>query len=229
LSGALAGPVELVVFDLDGTLVDSSRDLADSVNAALARLAPLAPPLALETVRAFVGSGAALLIGRSLAAAGVPRPVEELLPLFLEEYSRRLLAHTRLYPGVREALDGLAGRRLAVLTNKPGEMSRAILAGLGVADRFLRILGADDVPARKPDPAGLLGLLSETGTPAGRALIVGDSELDVLTGRNAGVRCVGVRYGFDPAGLERAAPDVLLGDLRELPRLLGAGSASVLP
>jgi phosphoglycolate phosphatase len=158
-----------------------------------------------------------VLVARSLAARGLERPVEQVLPLFLESYSTRLLDKTRLYPGVMEALDRLAGRVLAVLTNKPGGMSRTILQGLGVAGRFRRIWGGDDVPAKKPDPSGLLRLIADCGARPAQTVMVGDSPIDVRTGRAAGVTTVGVGYGFDPAGLVSEPPDLLLGDLRELP------------
>jgi len=213
-------PARLVVFDLDGTLVDSSQDLAAAVNEALAGIAPLGPRLRLSEVRSFVGSGAQVLMARSLARAGIAKPVDEVLPLFLECYRRRLLHRTRLYPGVEEGLQALAGRTLAVLTNKPGEMSREILAGLGVAERFAHILGGDEVPARKPDPEGLRRLIAETGVAADETVMVGDSAIDVRTGRAAGARTVGVTYGFDPDGLSQDPPDFVVDDLRRLPALL---------
>jgi phosphoglycolate phosphatase len=212
--------VELVVFDLDGTLIDSAGDLAASVNATLERLAPGSPPLPAAQVRTFIGDGAAMLVTRTLAAAGVEVPTEAALPVFLDCYEARLLDTTVLYPGVVEALDALRDRTLAVLTNKPGAMSRRILAGLGVEDRFARVAGAGDVPAKKPDPAGLRLLLAETGIPPESAVLVGDSAIDVRTGRAAGVRTVGVTYGLDPSSLRAAPPDITIGDLRELaPRL----------
>lgn len=223
--------VRLLVFDLDGTLVDSSRDLAASVNAAFARVAPGSPLLLPELVRSFVGDGARVLIERSLLQAGLPHAVEEVLPLFLECYRERLLETTRLYPGVLEALETLEDRLLAVLTNKPGDMSRAILAGLGVVDRFARIYGGGDVPGKKPDPAGLLRILAEAAVPPAEAAIVGDSAVDVRTGRAAGARTVGVTYGFDPASLASEPPDLLVDDLRELADRLDRtfGRPSVLP
>ena len=212
--------VDLVVFDLDGTLIDSAGDLARSVNAALERLAPGTPPVPLDRVRTFIGDGAAMLVSRTLGAAGVSVSTEEALPVFLDCYQTRLLDTTVLYAGVLESLDALDDRTLAVLTNKPGDMSRRILDGLGVAGRFARICGAGDVPAKKPDPAGLRMILEETGISPEAAVLVGDSAIDVRTGRAAGVRTVGVTYGLDPAGLEAMAPDVLIADLRELaPRL----------
>jgi phosphoglycolate phosphatase len=214
--------VGLLVFDLDGTLVDSLRDLASATNQALDRIAPGTPPLPVEEVRAFVGDGARQLLRRSLDKAGLRNTVDELLPVYLECYARCLLDTTRLFPGVREALDRLRDRTLAVLTNKPGDLSRAILSGLDVADRFARIYGAGDVPGHKPDPAGLLRLLEELGVPPGRAVMVGDSEVDVRTGRAAGVRTVGVTYGLHPEGLRAVPPDLSIDDLRELPSLLDA-------
>lgn len=213
--------VELVVFDLDGTLVDSAGDLAAAVNATLRHFSPAALPVPLEKVRAFVGDGAAMLVARTLAAAQVDVPKEVALPVFLENYRTRLLDTTALYPGVRESLDALRDRTLAVLTNKPGVMSRRILEGLGVADRFARICGAGDVPAKKPDPAGLLMLLADAGIPPAAAVLVGDSAIDVRTGRAAGVRTVGVTYGFDPGSFNASPPDMLISDLRELAAPLG--------
>ncbi len=214
----------LVVFDLDGTLIDSSRDIAAALDAALQRLRPGTAPIPLERVLDFVGEGARLLIERSLAHAALALPVDEVLAVYLECYRERLLDTTRLYPGMADALAALGppGPALGVLTNKAGDMSRTILRGLGVADRFARILGAGDVPARKPDPAGLLGLLDELGIPAAEAWIVGDSATDVHTGRAAGVRVAGVAWGFHPAGLRAASPDRILDDPRELPLLATA-------
>jgi len=210
----------LVVFDLDGTLVDSARDLAASVNAALERVRPGTPALDEDVVRSFIGSGARVLIARTLARTGLDRPVEEVLPLFLEEYSRRLLDATRLYPGTVEALDGLGGRRLAVLTNKPGDMSRRILEGLGVASRFFRVYGSGDLESRKPDPAGLRRLAAEAGVAPGETLMVGDSGIDVRTGRAAGSLTAGVTYGFDRESFAADPPDFLVSSLTELPALL---------
>ena len=207
----------LVVFDLDGTLVDSADDLAAAVNATLERVAPGAPPLPKDRIRGFVGQGARSLVERALRAASLPQSPDDVLPLFMEIYGRHLLDETRLYPGVAEALDALGGYTLAVLTNKPGGMSRTILEGLGVARRFARICGPDDVPAKKPDPSGLRQLMSEAGAAPGATAMVGDSAIDVLTGRAAGAATVGVSYGLDAAGLRAEPPDVMLDDLRELP------------
>lgn len=208
--------VRLVVFDLDGTLVDSSRDLSAAINVALAKVAPGVPPLGLNAVRSFIGSGARKLIQRSVEARGLDLPTDDVLPVFLEAYRARLLDTTRLYPGVEEALDALAPRTFAVLSNKPGDFTRAILDGLGIARRFRRVYGGGDFPERKPDPAGLLRILDEAGAPPAEAAMVGDSDIDVMTGRAAGVLTVGVSYGFDPESLRSTPPDMMVDALGEL-------------
>lgn len=216
----MSAPARLIVFDLDGTLVDSSHDLATAVNAALERVAPGTPALALDLVRSFIGEGAGRLIARSVARAGLHLAPEAVLPVFLECYAGCLLETTRPYPGILDALDALRPRTLAVLTNKPGGMSRAILDGLGLSARFLRVYGGDDLPTRKPDPEGLRRLLHEADVEAHEAVLVGDSAIDVRTARAAGVRVVGVTWGFDRASLDREPPDALASDPAELPRLL---------
>ena len=147
----MGSEVRLVVFDLDGTLVDSSGDLATACNRMLQRIAPGVAHLTQEQVRSFIGNGARKLVLRSLRATGVDHPVERALSVFLECYQRCLLDTTSLYPGAAEALDAMGARKLAVLTNKPGDMSRRILQELGVAGRFVRVLGGGDLPERKPD------------------------------------------------------------------------------
>jgi phosphoglycolate phosphatase len=211
-------PVRLVVFDLDGTLVDSSRDLATAVNRTLA--ASGVPALDPALVRSFVGEGARRLIEKSVAAAGQPLSVDALLPVFLDIYREVLLETTRLYPGVPETLAALVPRKLAVLTNKPGDMSRAILSGLGIAHRFDWIWGYGDVPARKPDPVGLVRLMAAAAVPPEDTAFVGDSAIDVRTARAAGARAIGVTYGFDPRAFDEHVPDARVTDPRELPELL---------
>jgi phosphoglycolate phosphatase len=225
----VTAPRALVVFDLDGTLVDSSRDLANAVNAALRRIDPAAPRLDLDVVRSFVGSGARNLVARSLVHAGVALPPEDALPLFLEEYERRLTEHTRFYPGVEDALDRLSSHPLAVLTNKPGGMSRRILDALGAGARFFRVYGGGDLPTRKPDPDGLLRLMAEAMATPATTVMVGDSSIDVKTGRAAGARTVGVRYGFDPESLVTEPPDALFESLEELPAFMESLPDPVLP
>ena len=212
----------LLVFDLDGTLVDSSRDIATAVNATLARVAPGTAAIPLEAILSYVGEGARLLIERSLGHVGLDRRADDVLSVYLECYGQHLLDTTRLYPGVAEALDALEGTTLAVLTNKPGDMSRAILEGLGVASRFARVWGAGDVPSRKPDPGGLLHLMSDVGVPRQETWMVGDSATDVHAARAAGVRVAGVTWGFHPSALRAAGADRLIDDPRDLASLGGA-------
>ena len=210
----------LLVFDLDGTLVDSSRDIAAATNAAIRRVAPGAAEIPLEAILSFVGEGARLLVERSLRHAGLGLSADEVLPVYVECYAERLLDTTRLYPGVEEALDALAGPVLAVLTNKPGDFSRRILEGLGVARCFARILGAGDVPSRKPDPGGLLRLMADAEATSGETWMVGDSATDVAVARAAGVRVAGVTWGFHPVALRAAAPDRLIARPLDLACLL---------
>ena len=212
----------LVVFDLDGTLVDSAGDIAASVNAALARLSPASPTLPLERVKAFVGDGARALVERVLRFQGLELAPEAVLPVYLDCYRERLLDTTRLFPGIEGALDGLAakGRTLAVLTNKPGDISRALLAGLGAASRFARIRGGGDTRTRKPDPEGLVSLAAELGAEIAETWMVGDSAIDVETARAAGARSAGVSWGFDVNAFRSVQPDRYVKNPQELVHLM---------
>lgn len=210
--------VGLLIFDLDGTLVDSKLDLALSVNALRERLG--LAPLEHETISSYVGHGVENLVRRALGEGATEESVEKALQIFLRYYRERMLDHTVAYPGVRESLEELRGRRLAVLTNKPVVFSREMLAGLGLSDYFLKIYGGNSFERKKPDPIGIHRLMTETSVTAGRTMMVGDSDTDVLTGRNAGVWTCGVTYGFGAHTLATCPPDVLLDDLRQLPRLL---------
>jgi phosphoglycolate phosphatase len=213
---------QLLVFDLDGTLVDSTRDLAAATNAALQRVAPGQPALPVQTVLGFVGNGARVLIEKTLQHAGVDRPADDVLPVFLECYDRCLLDTTRPYPGIPEALGALEGYPLAVLTNKPGPLARKLLEGLGLAARFARIWGPGDVPERKPSPTGLQRLIEELGATPETAWMIGDSPVDVRTARAAGVRIAGVTWGLAPDDLVREQPDRLIDDARDLLSLASA-------
>ncbi|MCC7008072.1 MAG: HAD-IA family hydrolase [Acidobacteria bacterium] len=185
----------LVVFDLDGTIIDSRRDLADSANRLLATYG--APPLAVDAVAGMVGDGARQLVGRVLAAAGVETDLEPALQRFLAIYGDRLIVHTRPYDGIVEVLRALAARSsLALLTNKPEGLSRRILAAFDLASMFPQVVGGDSGFARKPDPAGLRHLIAQHGTAAARTVCVGDSMIDVETARAAGAAVVAARYGF---------------------------------
>lgn len=206
-------PPGLVVFDLDGTLVDSIGDIAISVNAALLeRYGGGSGSLPLSTVRGFVGGGARQLIERCLAALGQPASdIDLVFDRFMPIYRARLVETTLLYPGMRDALDTVGARaRLAVLTNKPGEFSRAIVSALGLEGRFVGVIGGDDLKTRKPDPEGLLELCARAGVPPAEAALVGDSAVDIVTARNAGALAVGVLWGYDSEGVKREKPDALI-------------------
>ena len=210
--------MELLIFDLDGTLVDSELDLANSVNATLEKIGR--KPLSVELIASYVGQGVAVLISRALGADATPELMEQSKEIFLAHYREHMLDNTATYPGVREALAELNGHRMAVLTNKPVRFSREMLKGLGLAERFLQIYGGNSFANKKPDPIGLHRLMEETQVPAERTLMIGDSISDVMAGRNAGAWTCGVNYGFGAPTLDEAPPDIRIDDLRELPKLL---------
>jgi phosphoglycolate phosphatase len=187
--------IRLIAFDLDGTLIDSRRDLADSANELLSLYH--AAPLAHETVISMVGEGARLLISRVLAAGQVTAPLDEALTQFLAIYNRRLVDHTRPYPGIVDTLRTLAQDcHLAVLTNKPRQPAIEILQHFQLMDLFVDVIGGDGPLPRKPDPANLLALCEKVGFPATEALVVGDSWVDVETARRAGASACFVDWGF---------------------------------
>jgi phosphoglycolate phosphatase len=221
--GAARPAVDHVVFDLDGTLVDSRADLAAAVNHVLGRLGR--PAILPQTLYGYVGDGARVLVERALGAqdAGL---VDQGFELFMAHYRAHLLDATRPYPGISEMLAalGAGGVALSVLTNKPTAMSEAILGGLGLAGAFRAVLGGDSLPTRKPDPAGLERLRSLTGTPTARMLLVGDSAVDLHTARAGGVAFCGVSWGLVPAALRAAAPERVIDHPVELVGLvLGTG------
>jgi len=215
--------MDLLIFDLDGTLIDSKEDLCCAVNATRAHRGM--PALANETVYSYVGEGAPVLIRRVLGSRATEADVKDALAFFLAYYNDHMIDHTALYPGVRETLDRLreAGVKMAVLTNKPERMSRAILEGLGLAARFVAVLGGDSLPVRKPDPGGLDQLRALTGTPRERMLLVGDSGIDLRTARAGGVAFCGVSWGLVPEALAAAQPGRVIAHPRELIALVEGG------
>jgi phosphoglycolate phosphatase len=208
--------MDLLIFDLDGTLIDSRLDLANAVNATRSHLG--LSPLANERVYTYVGNGAPVLIRRALGEQASEPEIERALAFFMEYYGQHDLDHTTLYPGVAEALDRLrdAGKRMAVVTNKPASMTRHIVEGLGVRGHFFQAYGGDSFPRKKPDPMAVEALLREAAVDRVRAMMVGDSSVDVLTARNAGIFCCGVTWGFQPESLADPAPDMLVDRMEQL-------------
>ena len=210
--------VRLLIFDLDGTLIDSKLDLVHSVNATLTHMnrAPLQP----ETIYRYVGDGAAMLMRRAMGPDSNDEEAAKGLAYFLSYYRQHMLDNTVTYPGVREALDMLRGRALAVLTNKPVRFSRDILAGLGIARYFCAVYGGNSFDKKKPDPVGVQTLLRDTPAGPAEAMMVGDSRVDVQTARNAGIWSCGVTYGLGTQGLREELPDIIVDSLTELPAYL---------
>jgi phosphoglycolate phosphatase len=215
--------IKLVIFDLDGTLIDSRLDLVHSVNAALRHIGR--PELPDDVIASYVGDGAPILIQRALGGEQVDEAVvRKGLEFFLSYYREHKLDHTTVYPGVAEALSAIqqslngTPRKLAVLSNKPVKPSRAIVEALGLGRFFSQIYGGNSFATKKPDPEGAHKLLEESGLTPEQAVIVGDSHVDVRTGRNAGLWTIGVTYGFATHTLEDEPPDILV----DLPQEVGA-------
>jgi phosphoglycolate phosphatase len=216
----------LVVFDLDGTLIDSAADLAAAVNGMLARFA--ARPLALAEVRRMIGDGTSALVARALAARGREGvDAAEAHRLFLEHYAAQATVRTRAYPGARGALEalGAASIALAVCTNKPARLTGTILGALGLADCFARVVGGDSLPWRKPDPRVLLSILADFDAAPASTLMVGDSEVDAATASAAGVPLVLMKHGYHRGPLEAIRCVAALEAFDDLPRLALAYSA----
>ncbi|MGH9358223.1 MAG: HAD family hydrolase [Terriglobia bacterium] len=221
MSKANGARLGLLIFDLDGTLIDSETDLAASVNATRRHLA--LDPLPREMIAGYVGHGVVTLVRRALGAETPPEAVESAVSYFLDYYREHMLDHTLLYPGVRDTLGALEERKLAVLTNKPVNFSRQILEGLGVASRFAYVYGGNSFDLKKPDPVGIFRLMEDTGIPPGHTMMIGDSDTDIHTGRNAGVWTCAVTYGIGSHTLANAASDFVLHDFRELLSLVDGG------
>jgi len=216
--------IRLLVFDLDGTLIDSRLDLIHSVNAMLRHIGR--PELDGDVIASYVGDGAPALVRRALENTDDEALLRRGLEYFLNYYRAHKLDHTTVYEGIPEVLAGLARpvngtrRLMAVLSNKPVNPSRAIVEALGLADYFASVYGGNSFATKKPDPLGARVILEETGVAADEALMIGDSSIDVLTGRNAGMWTCGVTYGFSPGSLQEVLPDVLIESPRELAELL---------
>lgn len=210
--------VRLLIFDLDGTLIDSRLDLVNSVNATLHHLAR--PELPHETIESYVGSGVTVLMRRALGPAASEEHVFAAQEFFLSYYRDHMLDNTVLYPGVASALESLLDRDMAVLTNKPVRFSQEILKGLGVANYFSFVYGGNSFEQKKPNPVGIYTLLRDLNAQPKQAMMVGDSAVDVRTARNAGIWACGVSYGLGLAGMRLDPPDIMLENLAELPAQL---------
>jgi phosphoglycolate phosphatase len=209
-----AACVRAFVFDLDGTLIDSKMDLVQSVNAMLRRMGRAEQPT--ELLASYIGHGAPQLIASVLGPAADEVQRREALAIFLEHYHEHKLDLTRPYPGVREGLQALAGCPMAVLTNKPARLSVEILEGLKLIQFFRAVRGGDSFEKKKPDPCGALAILKELGASPAESAMVGDSDVDMLTARNAGMVAVGVSYGFGQHDREKQPADVYVNSLKDL-------------
>jgi phosphoglycolate phosphatase len=218
--------IKLVIFDLDGTLIDSRLDLVHSVNAAIRHIGRTELPD--DVIASYVGDGAPVLIQRALGGDATDESlVRKGLEFFLSYYREHKLDHTTVYAGIREALTAIQQpaahssgngqpRKMAVLSNKPVNPSRAIVEALGLGTFFSQIYGGNSFATKKPDPEGARKLLEENNVRPEQTVIVGDSHTDVETGKNANLWTIGVTYGFAPQTLEQAIPDVIVDAPTEL-------------
>jgi phosphoglycolate phosphatase len=207
---------KLLVFDLDGTLIDSKQDLIDSVNAVRAQMD--LEPLPGATIASYVGNGAPVLIRKAMGSDASEQVVASALDAFIRYYHDHALDSTRLYPGCLDVLSAARERKIncAILTNKPVKISRHILEGLGVAGYFFQVYGGNSFPTKKPDPQGLNSLISEAQVTPHETFMIGDSSVDILTARNANTRSVGLLYGLQPESLREVPPDLLLERMEDL-------------
>jgi phosphoglycolate phosphatase len=211
--------VRALIFDLDGTLIDSQRDLIRSVNAMLVEMGR--EELHEDTISGYIGHGAPQLVGRALGDSANENERERALKFFLAHYEEHKLDSTCAYPGVPEALAQLAVFPMAILTNKPVRVSKRILEGLGLAKYFRAVYGGNSFETKKPDPLGAQIILREFGAAANEAMLIGDSDVDVQTARNAGMFAAAVNYGFGTHDRITCCADIYLDRLTDLVPLLG--------
>ena len=213
-------PIRLLIFDLDGTLVNTLEDITHSVNFTLGRLGR--PLLQLDTVRQYVGDGMEMLLTRSLGGhAGL---LEEAKGIYTNHQSRNLVVSSRLYPGVRETLEHFRSLPLAVVTNKTLEFSEPLLEQLGIRPYFGMIIGADAGLPLKPAPDAFLSIMRNLAVPKEHTVVVGDGTTDIRAGKAAGITTCAVTYGFrSEEELRRAGPDHIIHDFSELKGLFAVG------
>jgi phosphoglycolate phosphatase len=217
-----AAQIKLLLWDLDGTLVDSELDLAHAINAMLRELKR--PELPIEVVASYIGDGAPMLVRRALGDPQDESFVRTAIDYFMSYYRDHKLDNTFVYPGVLDTLRAIRERgvlKMAVLTNKPINASRGICEGLGISEFMSQIYGGNSFPTKKPDPHGAKVLLEEHGARADEAIMIGDSQNDVLTADNAGMFSIGVSYGLSPESLKIHPPDVMIDKAEELLEVLG--------
>lgn len=210
----------LLIFDLDGTLIDSQVDLIHSVNAMLLHMDRGELPD--DVVRGYVGNGALALVQRALGSETSDDEIAAAHDYFIAYYKEHALDTTTLYPGVADALKELSasGHKLAILTNKPKGISRNIVAGLGIGDYFFSVLGGNSFWVKKPHPIGIDTLCEKSGITKAETWMIGDSAVDIETARNAGVHSCGVTYGIKPESLQDVPPDLLVDHLDEFVRYI---------
>lgn len=212
--------IQLLIFDLDGTLIDSRLDLIHSVNAMLRRLGRRELPG--DVIASYVGDGAPMLVRRALGDPEDQELVQSAVDYFMAYYREHKLDHTHVYGGVRETLRALHqgangnSRKMAVLSNKPVGPSRVIVDALGMKDFFFEVYGGNSFATKKPDPLGAKQLMGQAGCGPSETVMIGDSSNDVLTARNAGLWSIGVTYGFAPQSLDLTPPDILVDHPEEL-------------
>jgi len=214
-------PVRALIFDLDGTLIDSQLDLIRSVNVMLCEMGRA--ELKEETISGYIGQGAPILVGRALGEGASDEEHKRALQFFLRYYEEHKMDTTHAYPGVAETLEELAGLPMAILTNKPARISVRILDELGLKRYFRAIYGGNSFETKKPDPQGANTILREFGVAPHESLLIGDSEVDVQTARNAGTLAAAVNYGFGVHDREAYPADIYLEHFGELANLMGSG------
>jgi phosphoglycolate phosphatase len=215
-------PVRALIFDLDGTLIDSQRDLIRSVNAMLREMGRA--ELKEETISGYIGQGAPILVGRALGEGASGEEHQRALQFFLRYYEEHKMDTTRAYPGVAETLEELAGLPMAILTNKPARISVRILDELGLKRYFRAIYGGNSFETKKPDPQGANTILREFAVAPHESLLIGDSEVDVQTARNAGALAAAVNYNFGVHDRAAYPADIYLERISDLIELLAQRS-----